>query len=431
MWKKSVSSIKLFAPKPAQDSTQAPVPKQFLHPARHPIKMNEKMNDIITYRIPNRPMTELFTVPLEARFVFFPYFESPPDAKSIEVAVIGPPNSGKSTLINSMLTEAVLPSSRKANTTQGKLLGIRTIDDTQIVFHDTPGIISTHGAKTNRIATVGWESISDSDIALFVVDGVKNLWDDTRAAASRLQKLLQERADAFIEEARILGETDAQFLGRQKDVKPKVPAILVVNKVDLAFDRSKVRSLANELSEFCNFSDVFYISATKKYNTEKLLEHLKSQAEENEWQHHPAKITNLSDMEKAENIIRNELFEYFHDELPYTWIVRTVSWTPYLDGTLRIDIDILVEHEKQKGILIGREAKCIKIIHNHAQNNLVKLYKRPIQLFIRARLMKDWVKGAIRRNETLQTTIHPRFNEAIDVPERIKKLITVTPNPKE
>lgn len=423
MWKKSVSSIKLFAPKPNQEQITAPVTNKFLYPTRHPIKMNEKMNDIIKYRIPNRPMVEPFTVPLEARFVFFPYYESPPDAKSLDVAVIGPPNSGKSTLINSMLADAVLPASRKANTTQGKLLGIRTIDDTQIVFHDTPGIISTHGVKTNRIATVGWEAIGESDIAMFVVDGVKNLWDDTRAAASRLQKLMQERAEALIEEARILGETEAQFYGRQKDVKPKVPAILVVNKVDLAFDRSKVRSLANELSEFCNFSDIFYISAMKKYNTDKLLDFLKSKAEEREWAHHPAKITNMSDMEKAETIVRNELFEYFHDELPYRWIVRTVSWTPYLDGTLRIDIDILVEHEHQKAILIGRDAKCIKIVHNHAQNNLVKLYRRPIQLNIRARLMKEWVKGVVRRNETLQTTLHPRFNETIEVPERIRKLL--------
>ena len=125
----SVASIKKFAEKPLAGPKKE---EDFSLPRPHAIHMNETSAEVISYKVPNRPLIPLFELPIEARYRLFPSYESPPDSKLVNVAIIGAPNSGKTSLLNSMLGERYFSVSRKVNTT-----------------------ISTHKELTNSITSKG------------------------------------------------------------------------------------------------------------------------------------------------------------------------------------------------------------------------------------------------------------------------------------
>jgi GTPase Era involved in 16S rRNA processing len=139
---------------------------------------------------------------------------------------------------------------------------------------------------------------------------------------------------------------------------------------------------------------------------------------------HPLQHSEASDIEKTEDIVRCHLLDLYHDELPYEWQVQTVGWTPYLDGTLRIDVDIYVHTEVHKGILIGRQSKCIKQLWLQAQTDLVKLYRRPIKLVLRGKLMKEFISKEVRRGTDLSELRNSRLHpESYSLPPRLQRLI--------
>ena len=350
----SVSSIKKFAEKPALPS---PTPPDFHMPRPHAIRMNETSAEVISYKIPNRPLTPLQEVPLEARAKIFPFFTSPHDSRSLNVALIGAPNAGKTSLLNSILGGRYFSVSRKVNTTNKNQEGIKTIANTQIVFHDTPGIISTHGSLTNSISSQGWEVLDDCKVTLFVVDAVKMLQNDVKSACSRLQKLLAPRGTKDLPEAKIIGESAEQYEQRQQSAPVTIPACLVVNKVDLVTDRRSVKYLVHELTDYAKFSKTFFVSAEQNYNVQELVDYLVGESEEGAWMYHPKQISSMSDVAMAEEVVREQIFNWVHDELPYRWLLRTVGWTPFLDGSLRIDMDILVMTGDHIGIVLGKESK--------------------------------------------------------------------------
>ena len=382
----SVSSIKLYGEKPVKESKEL---QNYSMPRPHAIRMNEVVSEVITYKIKNRPLTPLYEVPIEARISLFPYFESPANSRLLKVAVIGAPNAGKTSLINSILGKRVLSVSRKVNTTYDVQEAIKTRDNTQLIFYDTPGIISTHAALTNKISSKGWEVLPDTDLTLLVVDAAKILRNDVKSACTRLQELLKDRGESSLPEGRIAGETHAQYEQRLKQAPVKIPAYLVINKVDLVEDRRRVKRLVNELKDYACFSGEFFVSASNQYNVEQLEEFLIEKAVENEWEHHPMQSTSLSDCDVATDIVREQVLHHIHDELPYRWIYRVVGWTPHLDGTLRIDVDIQVKTDIHKGILTGREGMVIKKIIHAAESTLSNYYQRKIRLVIRASIMGD------------------------------------------
>jgi GTPase len=401
----SVASLKRYSETPKTD----PKPVEDFHlPRPHPIRMNETSAEVISYKIPNRPLTPLYEIPIEARLRIFPYFKSPPNSKSISVALIGAPNAGKTSILNSILGEKYFSVSRKVNTTKKTQEGIKTIDDTQIVFYDTPGVISTHSGLTNSISTKGWDTISTSDISLFIVDAAKTLQNDVKAACTRLQNLLASRGAKSLPEARIVGETQEQYEQRLANAPAIIPACLIINKVDLVTDRRRVKYLVSELSEYAKFQKHFFVSAEKNYNIDALVNYISSQAMTCEWRYHPSQVTTLSDIEMAEDIVREQLLNWIHDELPYRWVVRTLGWTPYLDGTLRIDIDILVMTNIHIGILIGKEGRVIKQIFNASHAALSKLYQRKIELHLTPKLMKTEAKKASIKGLEIEIK-HPRL----------------------
>lgn len=417
----SVASLKLFGKRPTAPPKQKP---DFSLPKPHPVLMNDPLAYPVSYRIPDKPLSPMYEVPIEARLSLFPYFESPVNSKFISVAVLGAPNAGKSSLINTILGQEILPVSRKRNTTSKVIQGIKTIEDTQIVLYDTPGILSTHYSRTNAVSLTGWETVKESNYSLFVVDAMRPIANDIRAACSKLQKLLCPK-QSKLEEAKLVGETEDEYLSRKELVKNPIRAGLVVSKVDLVKDRRRVRFLVNELNEYAFFDRVFYVSAQKNYNVKELTEFLMGIAEPEEWIFHPSQVTTLSDIEQAQGIVKQQLFEVFHDELPYEWVPRVIGWTPFLSGTLRVDMEVLVKNSIQRGIFIGRESRNIKKIAGNAEYDLLKLYKRPVKLVLHVRIMKEVLRKTLQRDPQSAIT-HPRLITHSTIPtQTIKQLSNI------
>ena len=417
----SVASIKRYAPLPkSQEAPQAPKTKFELK--RHPVMMDYPLPQVLNYRLPNRPLAPLYEVPLEARMPIFPYFESPPDSCFMGVAVVGPPNAGKSTLVNTIIGQKVLAVSRKVNTTNDTIEALKTDDKTQMLFYDTPGILSTHGPRTNAISTKGWTQVHSADFTLFVVDSIKVLRNDVRTACKRLQKLLEPQSQQ-ITEAQLEGESDSQFSQRQNLASSTIPAALVMTKVDLVKDRRSLRHKVNELHEYAKFEKVFYVSAEHNYNVEQVYSFLKGKAPEGEWLYHPQQVTNLSDVEKVEQIIREELLNWYHEELPYSWKLRTVGWTPYLDGTLRIDTEVLVHSQIQIGIFLGKQSRTVKKVCESAKAKIIQLYQRPVKLVLKAKLAKDHLTKEVERNQNLKVS-HPRLESITQFPKETLNLLS-------
>lgn len=415
----SVASIKKYAQKPKEPVVQPP---DFSMPRPHAIKMNEISAEVISYKIPNRPLSALGEVPLEARLRVFPYFTSPENSRVVNVGIIGAPNAGKTSLLNSLMGNRYFSVSRKVNTTQDTQEGIKVIENTQIIFHDTPGIISTHQERTNSISSKGWEVLDECDIALFVVDGVKILKNDVKAACNRLQKNFADRGIRTMPEAKIVGESEEQYQQRLSLAPVTIPACLVVNKVDLVEDRRKVKYLVSELNDYAKFMKNFFVSAEKNYNVSELLDWVVSQSKPDRWRYHPLQRTTTSDVSIAEDIVREQVLAWIHDELPYRWAYRTIGWTPFLDGSLRIEMDILVMSHIHIGILLGKESKNIKKIWFESQNILSKMYNRKVNLVLKAKLMKSEIKRAVHKGKTVEIT-HPHLAHTETIaPESLKEI---------
>jgi len=380
---------------------------QWKYPRRHPIKMNEPLSQVISYKVPNRPLTPLYQVPVQAQYALFPPFEPPENAKIASIAIIGPPNAGKSRLVNALLGSKVAIVSRKINSTQKSVFAIKTVGDTQLVLKDTPGCISTHGDRTSRLSTIGWEILKETEKTLFVVDAVKRLQKDVCTAAARLQQLLEDRGVRDeVKEAQVVGETEEQTEARASIRRPQIPAALVVNKCDLVQDRRRVKWLVNELREYANFETIFYTSASENYGLDKVLDYVKEAAVVGQWQYHPGQRTNLADIEYVEEILREYLLDRYHDELPYSIVTRTVGWTPYLDGTLRIDQDLYVKSDAQKAILLGKEGRGIERLQVEVQHQLSQAYNRPIQFNPKIKLADGGLAQAVKRGEDISEFKH-------------------------
>jgi len=299
---------------------------------------------------------------------FLPPKEQPAIPKSLNVCILGPPNAGKSTLLNRIVGTRVSAVSPKAQTTRERILGIATINQTQLVFFDTPGIISpAKQRKFNRdIVLCAWETIDDADLIMLVVDIVKTIDEDLKSIISELEKLQQELIE---------------------DRESNKEMILVLNKLDLAKkDRDEENALKRFEFHFPNiqslFSQIFLISALTGENFDKLQTYLLARAIERPWMYSKEVKTDQSDLKRAAEIIREKIFRRTNQEVPYNTKQENIGWTICPNGDLRIDQNIIVTKESHKRILVGHKAKTIAAICHEARKDLSVLFKRKVHLFL-------------------------------------------------
>ena len=274
------------------------------------------------------------------------------------VAVIGAPNAGKSTLVNSLVGQKVAIVSAKAQTTRARLMGIAIHGDTQILLVDTPGIFKPRRRLDRAMVAAAWTGAEDSDLILLVVDSKEGISSEVERALAGLDK-------------------------RQN------PLFVALNKVDLV-KKGDLLGLSAELTNRLNPDQVFMISAAQGDGVPDLKAALADAMPEGPWLYPADQVSDATDRMIAAELTREQLYDQLHQELPYASAVETETWEDRPDGSTEIRQQILIERDSQKGIVIGKGGRRLKEIGQRAREAISEHLGRPVHLFLHVKVNPKW-----------------------------------------
>tara|TARA_R110001583_G_scaffold26533_18_gene95590 strand:+ start:8183 stop:9085 length:903 start_codon:yes stop_codon:yes gene_type:complete len=275
------------------------------------------------------------------------------------VAIVGRPNVGKSTLINALLGQKVSITSRKAQTTRHRILGIDTDGDYQTIFVDTPGLHIEEKRAINRLMNrAASSSINDVEMIVFVVEGTHWTADDEMV----LRKF--------------------EYL--------KCPVILAVNKIDNVEDKELLLPHLQKIGKLYNFAHILPMSAKSGDNVEKIREWAKGVLPESEFYFPEDYITDRSSRFMASEIVREKLMRFLGDELPYSVTVEIEQFKQKANGLLHINALILVERDGQKRMVIGNKGEKLKAIGMQARIDMEELFDSKVFLEIWVKVKSGW-----------------------------------------
>ncbi len=274
------------------------------------------------------------------------------------VAVLGASNTGKSTLVNSLVGTKVSIVSPKVQTTRSKVLGIFIEQQTQVILVDTPGVFSPRRRLDRAMVSAAWIGAEGADEILLLIDSSKGYDADTRRIVEQLK-----------------------LWNRQ--------AILVLNKVDLV-NKPSLLSLTEELSKEQLFIDTFMVSAETGDGIEHLTVFLTRHLPEGPWLFPEDQLSDMPNRLLAAEITREKLYFQLRNELPYCSAVQTEGWVENDDGSVRIDQAIFVERVSQKAIMVGTGGRQIKKIGESSRKELEKLFERRVHLFLFVKVKEKW-----------------------------------------
>jgi GTP-binding protein Era len=274
------------------------------------------------------------------------------------VAVVGAPNTGKSTLVNRLVGAKVSIVSPKVQTTRSKVLGIFVDRETQVVLVDTPGVFEPRRRLDRAMVSAAWSGAAGADEILLLVDSAKGYDDDTRRIVEQLRSWERQ-------------------------------AILVLNKVDLV-SKPSLLALAETLSREQVFTDTFMISAETGDGVGRLTAFLVGRLPRGPWLFPEDQLSDMPNRILAAEITRETLYHQLRNELPYASAVRTESWTENDDGSIRIDQVIHVERPSQKAIVVGKGGRQIKAIGQRSRAQLEKIFECRIHLFLFVKIKEKW-----------------------------------------
>lgn len=281
------------------------------------------------------------------------------------VAVIGAPNAGKSTLINTLVGSKVTIVSPTVQTTRTIVRGIAIHEQSQIVFIDTPGLFSPGRRIERAMVAAAWNAQDEADIILLVCDvSSKKIVRETEKIIARLHEL-------------------------QKDSRKKQSCILILNKVD-KIAPPELLPLTQKLNGQFDFTATFMISAEKARGTADLLRYLAKNIPAGPW-HYPE--DQLSDMPMrllAAEVTREKLFLRLYHELPHDLTVETEEWEQREDGSAMVHQAIIVTRESQKGIVVGKGGTFIKEVGEEARRELESIIGARIHLKLFVKVQDNW-----------------------------------------
>ncbi|MQY50872.1 GTPase Era [Rhodocyclus tenuis] len=273
------------------------------------------------------------------------------------VAIVGRPNVGKSTLLNRLVGEKISIVSRKAQTTRHRITGIRTDDDAQYVFVDTPGFQTRHVNALNRSMNRGvTQTLGDVDAVLFVI------------------------------EAGRFGPADQAVL----DLLPADrPVIAVLNKIDRIEDKARFLPFLAEIGTRRNFAAIVPVSAAKGAQIDALLAETRRHLPHEGLLFDEEQITDRSERFLAAEFLREKLFRLLGDELPYSAAVEIEKFE--VDGALRrISAAIVVDRQGHKAIVIGKGGEGLKRIASEARQDMEQLFDGKVFLEVWVKVKSGW-----------------------------------------
>lgn len=279
------------------------------------------------------------------------------------ITIIGKPNVGKSTLLNKLIGKKISITTNKPQTTRHKILGIKTINNKQAIYVDTPGMCFKNYSKVIQLMNkAAKSSLKDADVILFVIESMR--WDSK----------------------------DEEVLQQIQKFKQKTPVFLILNKIDLISDHNLLLPEIQKLTEKYNFTEVFPISANKNINLDIL--------EKKIFNNLPVAphyfLNTVTDQNlnfRASEIIREKLIKNLSQELPYVLNVEITNITKQ-QSINKIDAVIWVEKSGQKKIVIGENGSKLKLIGTQARLDLEKLFNKKVFLTLWVQIKPDWTNNA-------------------------------------
>ena len=274
------------------------------------------------------------------------------------IALVGAPNAGKSTLLNSLVGTKVSIVTHKAQTTRSQIRGVVTLDTAQLVFVDTPGIFAPKRRLDRAMVESAWSGAGDADVVAFIVDAEKGL-------TAELESLVE-------------GLTNVRH-----------PKVLVLNKID-TIRRENLLKLSEELNSRLRFEATFMISALKGDGVQDFIDWCAKHVPPGPWHFPEDHLTDLTLALTAAEITREKLFLRIHDEIPYNATVETEAFKVQKDGSYKIDQVIYVTRDTHKKIILGAGGQTIKTIGAEARKELMEMYEVPVHLFIFVKVREKW-----------------------------------------
>jgi GTP-binding protein Era len=278
-------------------------------------------------------------------------------------------NAGKSTLVNRFVGSKISAVSKKASTTISSKLGVSTIDNTQLIFYDTPGILLNK--KVSYKVENAWDVLFDSDLAVLVFDCVKSIGPSEIAILKRLRELKEEGNEELPPLCLLLNKLDLWDCMPEKDRFP------IMDRINMKIP--DVQQL---------FETVHMASALTGAGIKDFQQYLLSKAKPEPWIYSKDATTDQSPIELCHELVREKIFKHTNMEIPYLVVIDTIGWTELLDGSLRIDQNIIVLKKSHLKILIGKGGKTIQSIKEEAAFDMQMALGRPVILTFEMKVSK-------------------------------------------
>lgn len=292
--------------------------------------------------------------------------ETGPDTRFGFVAVIGPTNAGKSTLVNALVGTKVSIVSHKVQTTRMPVRGIAIEGASQLVFIDTPGIFAPRRRLDRAMVEAAWGGAGDADIVVLLIDAARPIDEDVERILDKLQPA-------------------------------RAPLLLALNKIDRV-QKERLLSLAKTLNERAPFAATFMISALNGSGVADLKSYLARTAPAGPWHYPEDEVSDAPLRLLAAEITREKIYERLHEELPYQLTVETTSWQEK-PKAVRIEQTIFVARDSQKSIVLGKAGRMIKQLSMEARKEISAIVEKPVHLFLFVKVRDGWENDPERYRE--------------------------------
>lgn len=273
------------------------------------------------------------------------------------VSIIGRPNVGKSTLLNTLLERKIAITSPKAQTTRNNIMGIYHDDESQIVFIDTPGIHKPQNNLGKALNSKAYYTINDVDVVILVVDISLSI-----------------------------GTGDKFVIEKLKDIDK--PVILVLNKIDKVSKEEIMKKIV-QYKDMYDFKEIIPLTVMKKSETDRLIKTLKKYLTDDIKYYDDDYVTDKSTEFFCAEYVREKIFNYMQDEVPYAVTCITENIKQGKDAT-EVDVLIIVEREGLKKIIIGHQGEMIKKIGIESRKDIEELLGRKVYLNLFVKTISKW-----------------------------------------
>ena len=276
------------------------------------------------------------------------------------IAIVGRPNVGKSTLMNKLIEEKVAIVSDKSGTTRDRIKGIVNKGEVQYVFMDTPGIHKPRHLLGEHMTNVALDTLKGVDVIMFILDGTQEI----------------STGDEFV----------------NNHVKAvNTPTVLIVNKIDKMTDEEIGEKLIEVKEKLGEFDKIITMSAEYGIGIHKIFDELKEYMTEEVWYYPDDMYTDISVNKMIREIVREKLLFYTKDEIPHSLAIEIVN-IENTDAIAKYDVNIYVERDSQKGIIIGKDGRLLKKVGTEERVEIENLLDKRVFLNLWVKVKKNWRK---------------------------------------